>query len=62
MGPSIDDGYENIGGADHAEEITIDAVEDYEPEETYIIPNTAHVENHKDDTVSYDMNGKVSII
>ena len=61
IGPSMEDGYENIGGGDHdntEEIVTIDAEDDYEPEETYIIPNTVPVDLQHDKTVSYDMDGK----
>jgi hypothetical protein len=55
---SVDDEYERVGVADDTEEIHDHASEEYEPEETYIIPNGVSVDQHRETPSSCHMSGE----
>ena len=55
---SVDDDYERVGVGDDAEEIHDHVSEEYEPEETYIIPNAVTVDQHHKTHSSCHMSGE----
>ena len=45
---SVDDEYERVGVGDDTEDIHDHTSEEFEPEETYIIPNAVPVDQHRE--------------
>ena len=54
----VDDEYERVGVGDDTEEIHNHVSKEYEPEETYIIPNAVPVDQHHETPSSCQMSGE----